>query len=503
VGALLVDFAAMDAQFDYPRNWSEARLRAEGVPSPYLRHGEDRLEVVGCATLDASWDRGAGTHVALLRRVGEEDSRHECWAAARRLANATGDFDPDPWLGEQQPEDEMHSWYNTLRASNRPPRELSASVCNAVYLWAVYVWHLQEFEGFRSFIASFPRTERGYIARLLSSSGASFHVTHETRVSGDEVISTPRSLVVTTPAGAPSDARRQVDTSRLAIFRELLASDEASGEIRGIAIDATGGTVSLNKPNHPQDGSAHDFVALKEDAPLADGVAVAALEWASGSGPSGASIGLHLHVNDIAVLPLNARSAAASVLTELGLSELAATLRSGSTMATPAGWLQHATLVFGYATQSLTDGDVTLPVSATLQLYPSSPATLHAKRLWVPDYAQDAVLVIRLQAPPKSAEPKASLRFGVERGGMARARADVRSAGDAAIHPWWCVMRQDLSQTDSAEAAVPLLDAYADAGLVGEMATVVERRGSILGAQTTGDETWRITFSTNSCSAAP
>ena len=94
-GALVVDFAALDAQFDYPRlaqrersgparddgyfaqsaarsaaaagrNGQTAVTASGGGGDTTTSVGErGELELVGCATLDASWDRGTGTHVAL------------------------------------------------------------------------------------------------------------------------------------------------------------------------------------------------------------------------------------------------------------------------------------------------------------------------------------------------------------------------------------------------------------------------------------------------------
>ena len=77
-GAIVVDFAALDAQFDYPRAWNAVEANGEADEVPFGAADErtvsatsapgsgGTLQLIGCATLDTSWDRGAGTHVALL-----------------------------------------------------------------------------------------------------------------------------------------------------------------------------------------------------------------------------------------------------------------------------------------------------------------------------------------------------------------------------------------------------------------------------------------------------
>ena len=85
-GAIVLDFAALDAQYDYPRDWANASTYPSSS-QPYAhttaaaamasaaasRRDLPSLEVSGCATLDTSWDRGAGTHVAILRRASAAD----------------------------------------------------------------------------------------------------------------------------------------------------------------------------------------------------------------------------------------------------------------------------------------------------------------------------------------------------------------------------------------------------------------------------------------------
>ena len=94
----------------------------------------------------------------------------------------------------------------------------------------------------------------------------------------------------------------------------------------------------------------------------------------------------------------------------------------------------------------------------------------------------------------------AAVGFGVERGGMRSAPLPDGEASSSAsesliVQPWWCVCRQMLASVDAGEAAVPLLDRYADMSLLGLMTTAVTPIGVenfVEGGELS--RTWHVAF---------
>ena len=94
----------------------------------------------------------------------------------------------------------------------------------------------------------------------------------------------------------------------------------------------------------------------------------------------------------------------------------------------------------------------------------------------------------------------AAVGFGVERGGMRSAplpdgEASSSPSESLIVQPWWCVCRQMLASVDAGEAAVPLLDRYADMSLLGLMTTAVTPIGVenfVEGGELS--RTWHVAF---------
>lgn len=519
-GAMLVDFAAMDAQYDYPRNWSAV---GQGDTAVFFGEGDQRLDVYGCATLDASWDRGAGTHVALLKRAdgvtGKREILKQYWEAASHVVDKVGAADLTLTFGGGQaaPAGGMALAWEALLAKKPLPHALTVPNARGLYLRAVLAWHMKSFDAFNVLLQSMSNAERAYVEHTLLEGGVSddlgvhptlggtprLCVTHATITTADASVAMPQSLLMGIPSSSEQVARRAISPRRLGIHSTLLAlhsHKDVYGDRRTVAVDATGATRpdQMAHAAPPEPG----YVPLAEDTMFADGIAISALEWTAATSGDSAHDGfqLHLSLRDCSVLSENLRGIAAMALTRMALPELAAMARSDSGTTTPAGWATQAILVLSYPDHrgdDSSDQGLLRPAAVTLRLFASTSgvATLHSRGFWVPDYAASATLAVPLHSQASSGPdwPGATVHFTVDRGGM---MADKKGEGNGggAVHPWWCVMRQDFSQLDSAGATVPLLDAYSDMGFLDHMTTTVKRENAGNSIAREGDQSWRIAF---------
>ena len=150
------------------------------------------------------------------------------------------------------------------------------------------------------------------------------------------------------------------------------------------------------------------------------------------------------------------------------------------------------------------------PIRTELHLDARTPATLHARGMWVPDFAASATVQLTLGSSVRGAYSTAAAEFGVERGSL-KQMASGGSAGPVveggkavasapradrglSFHPWWCVCRQGLSAFDVGGWAIPLLDSFGELGLLGTVETSVTMFGAGLLGSGDGSEAWRVAF---------
>ena len=233
---------------------------------------------------------------------------------------------------------------------------------------------------------------------------------------------------------------------------------------------------------------------------LADGITFYGLGWSHGE------LDLSLRCDHLGQLPRSLRLLAASRLRTFGLEDEARALLDADQGLGPrglAGWLPRGVLTFTFASEpSACDRAECVPVRTELLLEATSPATMHAKGLWVPDFARSGAVELTLSPPPpQTALMGAVSEFGVERGGLKRHRRNsVEGSSDAqghiapplSVQPWWCVCRQGLSAFHVGAWAIPLLDGFAELGLLGQVDTAVSMIGAGLTGSGSGSEAWRL-----------
>ena len=498
-GALVVDFAALDAQFDYARDWS-----SDAPSEPLHKSTQGTLEVIGCATLDASWDRGGGTHVALLRQTSPQNARWSLASAASRITTAA----PLALDGPLAEENDVAR------------RDASHAVR---LLWN---WHCITYKPFGAAYAALAADERALVTIVLRELSASLdetdvptngvtadvaatrlprvrfeHVVEATRGGGATArasllfVGAPRVTLAVHEAAWAVGVRRHlsIDASLLARARSATAA----------AVDASG---AVGDPTGV-------LAELTPAGALRGGVSIYGLGW-GGDG----ELHLALRCDDMATLPARLRMDAAAQLVRVwpALSQHEAHAILGSQGAPAHGWLPVGVLIYTYDTRfapcngrrPAVDADVCEPIGIDLRLLLNSPAILDAAGLWVPDYASSASVVLPLAptATSQRARLSAVVEFGVERGGMRYAplagegtngtQADPQAGSDHIVQPWWCVCRQIFASIDVGEAVVPLMDRYSDLSLLGFVRTAVAPLGVadlVDGGE--ASKSWRVAFS--------
>ena len=508
-GALLIDFAALDAQFDYPRNWNDTSASIGSVG------GSGTLDVVGCATLDASWDRGTGTHVAILRRSSPEIAAERADASALMEASlpAAGNGPLPEWQGG---DDVAARWLRLL-----------------------WNWNGHAHLAFGAVYAALAADEAAYVLAALRGHAASFAAAVEQPADGSESrlprlsfthvltggpdggeTSSESQLFVGLPRGATTPATEAAlavaSRRRLAVDSALIASIDAEA--------AAGSAVRMDAYGRVVGESARPLAALMTAAGAAAGDLsfVAALRLHGiGWGEDGA-IRLSLRCDNLQLLPSWLSTPAQAELVRSGLmSEEEARALLGGDASTTGGWLAFGVLTYTYDTRTRpcdgtgTSDQLCAPVGADLQLFAATPATLHHGGHWVPDFASSASVSLPLVTPatastqrPGAQAPRSE--FGVERGGLQSMpprddeQPDGGSASDGGatpstglgVHPWWCVCRQFFSRLDVGDVAIPLLDQHADVGLLGLVHTTVSPQDAEDGAAggEGGSPAWRVSF---------